>query len=258
MSATISSMPIPIISRAATWSGSAALPIACTPTESVGRRISDVKLDNGRSLEAGKSYKVAGWASVNEQQGKPVWDVFAKHLALREDAGSARHRRHAEGCRRQSRDIRTGMRNFAGISTLHPARIRRRRDGGGDDRSDVPGPRPAGAAAGQALRRAPHRAAAFGQRPEKTRPRDQRRLQSAQGLRSRQGRDRGGDLRSGHRSAAHRTMPTANSSRAWSRRACASTFASTPSTPSSAKPASGRTSSPPRPRFRSVSGRSWH
>jgi len=52
----------------------------CTPAESVGRRISDVKLDNGRPLEAGKNYKVAGWASVNEQQGKPVWDVFAKHL----------------------------------------------------------------------------------------------------------------------------------------------------------------------------------
>jgi sulfur-oxidizing protein SoxB len=52
----------------------------CTPTESVGRRISDVKLEGGRPLEAGKSYKVAGWASVNEQQGKPVWDVFARHL----------------------------------------------------------------------------------------------------------------------------------------------------------------------------------
>ena len=53
---------------------------ACTPTESVGRRISDLKLDSGRPLEAGKSYRVAGWASVNEQQGAPVWDVFAKHL----------------------------------------------------------------------------------------------------------------------------------------------------------------------------------
>jgi sulfur-oxidizing protein SoxB len=64
----------------------------CTPTESAGRRISDLKLDNGRSLEAGKSYKVAGWASVNEQQGMPVWDVLAKHLrsgktATRRDAG---------------------------------------------------------------------------------------------------------------------------------------------------------------------------
>jgi S-sulfosulfanyl-L-cysteine sulfohydrolase len=52
----------------------------CTPAESVGRRISDLKLDNGHQLEAGKSYKVAGWASVNVQQGKPVWDVFAGHL----------------------------------------------------------------------------------------------------------------------------------------------------------------------------------
>ena len=52
----------------------------CTPTETVGRRISDLTLDNGHQLEAGKSYKVAGWASVNVQQGKPVWDVFAGHL----------------------------------------------------------------------------------------------------------------------------------------------------------------------------------
>jgi sulfur-oxidizing protein SoxB len=53
---------------------------SCTPAQSVGRRISDLKLDNGRAIEAGKSYKVAGWASVNAQQGMPVWDVFAKHL----------------------------------------------------------------------------------------------------------------------------------------------------------------------------------
>ena len=39
-----------------------------------------MKLDNGRPIEAGKSYKVAGWASVNEQKGTPVWDVFAKYL----------------------------------------------------------------------------------------------------------------------------------------------------------------------------------
>ncbi|MGO8913350.1 MAG: thiosulfohydrolase SoxB [Bradyrhizobium sp.] len=53
---------------------------ACTPAESIGRRISDLKLDNGRSIEAGKSYKVASWASVNEQRGMPVWDVFARYL----------------------------------------------------------------------------------------------------------------------------------------------------------------------------------
>jgi sulfur-oxidizing protein SoxB len=52
----------------------------CTPAETVGRRISNLKLDNGRSIDAGRSYKVAGWASVNAQQGMPVWDVFARHL----------------------------------------------------------------------------------------------------------------------------------------------------------------------------------
>ena len=52
----------------------------CTPAENIGRRISDLKLDNGRSIEAGKSYKVASWASVNEQRGMPVWDVFARYL----------------------------------------------------------------------------------------------------------------------------------------------------------------------------------
>jgi S-sulfosulfanyl-L-cysteine sulfohydrolase len=52
----------------------------CTPAESIGRRISDLKLDNGRALDAGKSYRVAGWASVNEQRGIPAWDVLARHL----------------------------------------------------------------------------------------------------------------------------------------------------------------------------------
>ena len=61
----------------------------CAPAESVGRRISDMKLDNGRAVEAGKSYKVAGWASVNEQKGTPVWDVFANYLR------AARQRRRA-------------------------------------------------------------------------------------------------------------------------------------------------------------------
>ncbi len=52
----------------------------CTPAESIGHRVSGLRLDSGRPLEAGKSYKVAGWASVNEQQGMPVWDVLARHL----------------------------------------------------------------------------------------------------------------------------------------------------------------------------------
>src|ERR1700680_1776980 len=53
----------------------------CTPAESTGRRISDLKLDNGRSLDAARSYRGGGGASGNEQQGTPMWDVLAKHLA---------------------------------------------------------------------------------------------------------------------------------------------------------------------------------
>jgi sulfur-oxidizing protein SoxB len=56
------------------------LDYACAPAESVGKRISDLTLDSGKPLEADKSYKVAGWASVNPQTGKPVAEVFAKYL----------------------------------------------------------------------------------------------------------------------------------------------------------------------------------
>jgi sulfur-oxidizing protein SoxB len=53
------------------------------PRATMGRRISNMMLD-GRPLEAGKTYKVAGWASVSEEAraagGEPVWDVMARHL----------------------------------------------------------------------------------------------------------------------------------------------------------------------------------
>ncbi|MBV9461102.1 MAG: thiosulfohydrolase SoxB [Bradyrhizobium sp.] len=56
------------------------LTYTCAPAQTIGKRISELKLDNGRALEANKSYKVAGWASVNPQSGKPVWDVFTDYL----------------------------------------------------------------------------------------------------------------------------------------------------------------------------------
>jgi S-sulfosulfanyl-L-cysteine sulfohydrolase len=52
----------------------------CAPAQPIGRRISDLKLADGRPIESGKSYKVAGWASVNEQKGAPVWDTVATYL----------------------------------------------------------------------------------------------------------------------------------------------------------------------------------
>jgi sulfur-oxidizing protein SoxB len=56
------------------------LTYSCTPSETIGRRISDLKLNNGRTIEPHKHYRAAGWAAVNAQQGIPVWDVLAKQL----------------------------------------------------------------------------------------------------------------------------------------------------------------------------------
>ncbi len=53
---------------------------ACTPDAATGNRISELTLDDGKPLEANKTYRVAGWASVNPQQGKPVSEVVAGYL----------------------------------------------------------------------------------------------------------------------------------------------------------------------------------
>lgn len=55
-----------------------------SPGEKMGGRISDMRL-NGKPLEAGKTYKVAGWAPVAEEAAKqpgvkPVWDVVETWL----------------------------------------------------------------------------------------------------------------------------------------------------------------------------------
>jgi sulfur-oxidizing protein SoxB len=53
---------------------------ACAPNEAAGKRISDMTLDDGTTLDADKNYRVAGWASVNPQTGKPVSEVVAGYL----------------------------------------------------------------------------------------------------------------------------------------------------------------------------------
>ncbi len=54
-----------------------------TPGEKMGSRISDLRL-KGRAIEAGRAYKVAGWAPVAEEAAKagnqPVWDVVETWL----------------------------------------------------------------------------------------------------------------------------------------------------------------------------------
>jgi S-sulfosulfanyl-L-cysteine sulfohydrolase len=59
------------------------LEYSCNPAETMGKRIGDMRL-NGKPIEAGKTYKVAGWAPVAEEASKagnkPVWEVVEPWL----------------------------------------------------------------------------------------------------------------------------------------------------------------------------------
>ena len=51
------------------------------PLQTMGKRVSEMTLDNGEKIEAGKKYKVAGWATVGSQSpGEPIWDTVATYL----------------------------------------------------------------------------------------------------------------------------------------------------------------------------------
>jgi len=57
------------------------LNFSCDPTASMDYRIADLTLDDGRMLDAGRKYKVAGWATTgSESSGEPVWEVVAEYL----------------------------------------------------------------------------------------------------------------------------------------------------------------------------------
>ena len=54
----------------------------CDPTAKAGQRISDMRLGSV-PLQADKTYKVAGWAPVQEASknvGPPIWDVVETYL----------------------------------------------------------------------------------------------------------------------------------------------------------------------------------
>ncbi|MEA3278088.1 MAG: thiosulfohydrolase SoxB [Pseudomonadota bacterium] len=57
------------------------LDYVCDPTETIGKRITEMTLDDGTKVEADKSYTVAGWATVGSQSpGEPIWETVAKYL----------------------------------------------------------------------------------------------------------------------------------------------------------------------------------
>jgi len=59
------------------------LSYTCDPNGKAGARISGMSL-KGKAIEAGKNYKVAGWAPVSEEAktrgGEPIWDLMARYL----------------------------------------------------------------------------------------------------------------------------------------------------------------------------------
>jgi sulfur-oxidizing protein SoxB len=57
------------------------LDYVCSPNNAAGQRIAEMRLDDGRLVEADKTYKVTGWATVGTQSpGRPVWDLVADYL----------------------------------------------------------------------------------------------------------------------------------------------------------------------------------
>ena len=56
------------------------LTYACEPGARAGSRISDMRLD-GKPIDAGKTYRVAGWAPVAQGvKGEPIWDLVERWL----------------------------------------------------------------------------------------------------------------------------------------------------------------------------------
>ncbi len=55
------------------------LEYAISPLGGSGQRISDMAL-KGKAIDPTKTYKVAGWASMQQVEGEPIWDVVARWL----------------------------------------------------------------------------------------------------------------------------------------------------------------------------------
>ena len=80
------------------------LQYAISPLAQAGSRISKLTLD-GKPIDANKTYKVAGWASVQQVEGEPIWDVVARWL---------RAQGRVQGVRLNQPEI-TGLHNNLGI-----------------------------------------------------------------------------------------------------------------------------------------------
>ncbi|MDH3354398.1 MAG: thiosulfohydrolase SoxB [Chromatiales bacterium] len=61
------------------------LDYVCRPNNKMGKRISNMTLDDGTPIDASKKYVVGGWATVGSKSpGRPIWDVVADYMRLQE------------------------------------------------------------------------------------------------------------------------------------------------------------------------------
>ena len=81
------------------------LKYSISPPAQAGSRISELTLD-GKPIDANKTYKVAGWASVQQVEGEPIWDVVARWL---------RGQGRVQGVRANQPEV-TGLQNNQGIA----------------------------------------------------------------------------------------------------------------------------------------------
>ena len=57
------------------------------PLNGLGERISNARLDNGEAIDPNKTYKVAGWATVNRTpDGRLVWDIIRDYILATKDS----------------------------------------------------------------------------------------------------------------------------------------------------------------------------
>ncbi len=53
----------------------------CDPLQKRGKRISEMTFDNGTKVDMKKTYRVAGWATVNAPAaGQPVWEIVSDYI----------------------------------------------------------------------------------------------------------------------------------------------------------------------------------
>jgi sulfur-oxidizing protein SoxB len=61
------------------------LDYVCDPLAGFGKRVSEMRLDDGTRIDADKKYVVSGWATVGSKSpGRPIWEVVADYLRLNE------------------------------------------------------------------------------------------------------------------------------------------------------------------------------